>query len=173
MLSAITRFLTMVQSSHTVSDHITTLHICTQVPNHETMQPHNEVSVAHFKRGQERSAASLNTSKVLWASQKGKQWVRNGKRRVYFYFRSHWTGKHLLSVILKYFHCNGASLFTNTVGELFPARENLMTHNSSKGGYHIQWAIVLDSPWHSSFLHSPLILPWHPPCFTARKHLLP
>lgn len=38
---------------------------------------------------------------------------------------------------LKYFHCYRRSLFTNTVGNLFPAREVLMTYNSSEGGFQI------------------------------------
>lgn len=55
-------------------------------------------------------------------------------------------GSTLLCDFLKYFRCYRGSLFTNAVGDLFPAREILMTYNASEGGFHILRAIVLDGP---------------------------
>lgn len=123
----------------------TLLHPCSK-PWDYTASQHSASNALEEKK---RLATSSYTFKA-WISQKRKQWVRNGKRKVYFCFRVTELGSTLLHDILKYFRCYRGSLFTTAVADL-SQQEILLTYNSSKGGLHIQRAVVLDCPWRSSF----------------------
>lgn len=99
------------------------------------------------------------------------------REKVYFCFRSCWAGKHFVMCLSEVFPLLRRNLFTNAVGDLFPARKTLKTCNLSAEGFHTLWVDVVDGPWQISFLHSFVSVSSMTSSlkfysFTAYKHLL-